>query len=108
MPMTGDYLRRAAAEFVGTFALIFIGAGSIAYARTLTDIALAHGLVIGVMVSAVGLISGGHFNPAVTCGFVVTRRMALPLAIVYWITQFTAAIAGAALLNWVLPSAAAK
>src|SRR6185436_18678702 len=105
MPMTGDYLRRAAAEFVGTFALIFVGAGSIAYARSLTDIGLAHGLVIAVMVSAVGLISGGHFNPAVTLGFVLTRRMALPLAVLYWITQFVAAIAGAALLKFVLPPA---
>jgi aquaporin Z len=106
MPMTGDYFRRASAEFVGTFALIFVGAGSIAYARTLTDIGLAHGLVIAVMVSAVGHISGGHFNPAVTLGFVLTRRMAMPLAIIYWITQAVAAIAGAALLNFVLPSAA--
>jgi aquaporin Z len=104
--MTGDYLRRAAAEFVGTFALIFVGAGSVAYARTLTDIALAHGLVIAVMVSSVGFISGGHFNPAVTLGFVVTRRISLPLALTYWITQFAAAAAGAALLKWVMPSGA--
>ena len=40
--LAGDYLRRGAAEFIGTFALIFIGAGSLAYARSLTDIALAH------------------------------------------------------------------
>ena len=63
------------AEAIGTFALIFIGAGAI-----ITDavtkghvgvlgIALAHGLAIAVMVSALGAISGGHFNPAVTCGF---------------------------------------
>src|SRR5690242_19496273 len=108
MPMSGDYLRRAAAEFIGTFALVFVGMGAIAYARTLTDIALAHGLVIAVMVSAVGMISGGHFNPAVTLGFVVTRRISLPLAIVYWVTQFVAAIAGAALLQWVLPDATSK
>ena len=71
-----DYLRRGAAEFVGTFALIFVGAGSIAFARTLTDVALAHGLVIAVFVSALGFISGGHFNPAVTLGFLITRRIA--------------------------------
>src|SRR3954453_4603640 len=107
MPMSGDYFRRAAAEFVGTFALIFIGAGSLAYARTLTDIGLAHGLVIAVMVSAVGHISGGHFNPAVTLGFVVTRGVSTPLAIVYWVKQFVAAITGAALLKFVLPTSAA-
>ncbi len=106
MPMTGDYFRRAAAEFVGVFALIFVGAGSLIYGD-LTNAALAHGLVIAVMVSAVGHISGGHFNPAITFGFVVTRRMSLPLAITYWVTQFTAAVAAAAMLKWVLPAQAA-
>ena len=100
-----DYLRRGAAEFIGTFALIFVGAGSIGFARTLTDIALAHGLVIAVMVSAVGFISGGHFNPAVTLGFVVTKRIAPMLAVVYWVVQFGAATVAALLLKWVLPNA---
>jgi len=103
-PVEGDYLRRGVAEFVGTFALILIGAGAIAFARTYTDIALAHGLVIAVMVSAVGYISGGHFNPAITLGFVVTRRMKLPLAGVYWVVQFGAATLAALLLKWVLPT----
>jgi aquaporin TIP len=97
-----DYepLRRGFAEFVGTFALIFIGAGSVGFARTLTDIALAHGLVIAVMVSAVGHISGGHFNPAVTLGFLITRRLAPSLALVYWSVQLLGATAGALLLRW--------
>jgi MIP family channel proteins len=102
--LTGDYVRRGAAEFIGTFALIFIGAGSIAYARSLTDIALAHGLVIAVFVSAVGFISGGHFNPAITLGFVITRRIATPLAVFYWIVQFSAAAIAALVLKLVLPS----
>ena len=55
-----DYFRRGAAEFVGTFALIFIAAGGAAFARTPTDLALANGLAIGVFVSATGFISGGH------------------------------------------------
>ncbi len=105
--MRGDYLQRAAAEFVGTFALVFVSAGSLAYARTLTDVGLAYGLVIVVMASAVGHISGGHFNPAVTLGFFVTRRIAAPLAVVYWVTQFLAATLGALLLWWVLPGNAA-
>jgi aquaporin Z len=100
-----DYLRRGAAEFVGTFALIFVGAGSVAFARTLTDVALAHGLVIAVFVSAFGFISGGHFNPAVTLGFLVTRRIAPALAVVYWVVQFGAAALAALLLKWVLPGA---
>jgi aquaporin Z len=100
-----DYLRRGAAEFIGTFALIFVGAGSVAFARTLTDIALAHGLVIAVFVSALGFISGGHFNPAVTLGFLVTKRIAPVLAVWYWIVQFGAAAIAALLLKWVLPKA---
>jgi aquaporin Z len=101
-----DYLRRGAAEFVGTFALLFIAAGGAAYARNPTDLALANGLVIAVMVSAVGFISGGHFNPAVTLGFLVTKRIAPLLAVFYWVVQFGAAALAVLLLKWVLPSAA--
>ena len=53
--LAGDYLRRCVAEFIGTFTLIFIGAGSVVFARTLTDIALANGLAIGVMICAIEL-----------------------------------------------------
>ncbi len=117
--MDHDPLRRGFAEFVGTFALIFIGAGSILTLTTvfapgisgpqdqgiyggltLVAIALAHGLVIAVMVSAVGHISGCHFNPAVTLGFLVTRRIAPTLAVVYWSVQFLGAAAAALLLRW--------
>jgi aquaporin Z len=105
--MAGDYVRRSIAEFIGTFALIFVGAGAVAFARTATDIALANGLVIAVMVSAMAMISGGFFNPAITLGFLVTRRIAPPLAVAYWIAQFGAAAIAAVLLNWVLPNATA-
>jgi MIP family channel proteins len=120
--MDFDPVRRGFAEFVGTFTLIFIGAGavlSIAKATgpalqsapaisvysglTLVGVALANGLAIGVMASAVGHISGGHFNPAVTLGFLITRRLAPSLAIVYWSMQFSAAAAAAALLRWFYP-----
>ena len=101
-----DYLRRGVAEFVGTFALIFVAAGGAAYARSPIDLAFANGLVIAVMVSAFGFISGGHFNPAVTLGFLVTRRIAPALAVLYWVVQFGGAILAALLLKWVLPSGA--
>src|SRR3954462_7007500 len=100
-----DYLRRGAAEFVGTFALLFIAAGGAAYARNPTDLALANGLVIAVMVSAVGHISGGHFNPAVTLGFLVTRRLAPMLGLTYWAAQFGAAALAALLLRAIYPQA---
>src|SRR5262245_58475940 len=121
--MDHDPLRRGFAEFVGTFTLIFIGAGSILTldkllepatngnaqalgvygSLTLVSVALAHGIAIGVMASAVGHISGGHFNPAVTLGFLVTRRIEPVLAVVYWIAQFVGAVVAAALLKWLLP-----
>jgi aquaporin Z len=103
-----DYLRRGVAEFVGTFALIFVGCTAIGYARTLTDIALAFGLVIAVFVSSLGFISGGHFNPAVTLGFLINRRIAPALAVFYWVVQFGAAVLAALLLKWVLPDATAN
>jgi aquaporin TIP len=106
----GDALRRAVAEFVGTFALIFVGAGSIMTAggpadeSPLLPAALAHGLVIAVFASAVGHISGAHFNPAVTFGFLLTRRMAPSLAVIYWVSQFSAAVVAALLLRWIYPA----
>ena len=101
-----DALRRGAAEFVGAFALVFVGAGAILAAGPTAEpgivgIALAYGLVVAVMVSAVGHISGGHFNPAITLGFLVTGRLAPLLALVYWIAQFAGAIGAAALLRWI-------
>jgi aquaporin TIP len=104
-----DPLRRGVAEFIGTFALVFIGCGAILAAGPLPEpglvgVAFAFGLPIAVMVSAVGHISGGHFNPAITLGFLVTGRLAPVLAGVYWIAQFVAAVAAAALLRWIFPN----
>jgi MIP family channel proteins len=99
-----DYIRRGVAEFVGTFALIFIAAGGVAYARTATDLALANGLVMAVMVSASATISGGFINPAVTLGLFVTRRISPLLAGWYWLMQFGGAALAALLLSWILPS----
>jgi len=98
-----DLVTKVVAEAVGTFALIFIGAGSIVVGADLTGVAFAHGLVIGVMVCAVGHISGGHFNPAVTFGFWITKRIPSMDAVAYWIGQFAAAILAALLLKAALP-----
>ena len=95
--------RRAVAEFVGAFTLIFIGGGAgIVSGNDIVAVALANGLAIGIMVTNVGHISGAHFNPAITLSFLATRRITLRLAIVYWISQLAGAVAAAALLRWLL------
>jgi len=92
--------RKAIAEFVGTFALIFIGAGAIISTggNDLLLIALAHGLTIGVMASALAHISGGQFNPAVTLGALVGRQISVRLALVYWLSQLLGASVAALML----------
>jgi aquaporin TIP len=105
-----DALRRGVAEFVGAFTLIFIGAGASVAANQVHDpsligVAIANGLAIGVMVSAVGHISGGHFNPAITFGFLVTRRIMPRLAVLYWIAQLAGAALAALLVQQLLPRA---
>jgi aquaporin Z len=66
-------------------------------------VAAAHGLILAIMVSALGHVSGGHFNPAVTFGFLITGRIAPLLAGAYWIAQFAGAALGAVLLKWIFP-----
>ncbi len=105
--------QKLVAEFIGTFALIFFGAGSICADQFLHStgqgglgllgIALAHGLAIGLMVTAIGHISGGHLNPAVTIGFWVTKRLSTFDAILYWIAQLAGAVAAAYLLRTIVP-----
>jgi len=108
--MVQDELRKAVAEFVGTYALIFAGAGAIvalgqvSSSADLLVVALAHGLAIGVMVSATGHISGGHLNPAVTFGALVGRQIDLRLAMVYWVSQLFGGLAAALTLVGIFPA----
>ena len=104
--MEFDPIRRSAAEFIGTFTLIFAGVGVIANGADLVGVALAHGLAIAVMVSAMGHISGGHFNPAITFGFLLTRRMAPALAGAYVAAQLAGAVVAALAARAVFPSTA--
>jgi MIP family channel proteins len=104
-----DAFRRAVAEFVGTFTLIFVGVGAILVSAAIQEqsilaVALAHGLAIAVMVSAVGHISGGHFNPAITFGFLVTGRMDPVLSAIYWVSQLAGAVGATLLLKWIFPN----
>jgi aquaporin Z len=103
--------QKLTAEFLGTFALIFFGAGAVCvdfYLRNsgglgLLAIALAHGLAIAIMVSALGHISGGHFNPAITIGFWVTKRLSTLDSLAYWGAQLLGATAAAFVLKLVIP-----
>ena len=99
------------AEFIGTFALVFFGAGAVCADRYLQSsggigllgIALASGLAMAIMVSALGHISGGHFNPAITIGFWVTKRIGTMEAFLYWAAQILGGVAAAFLLRAIIP-----
>jgi MIP family channel proteins len=105
-------LRSYWAEFVGTFALCFIGQGAVCVAAlsgieggsALLIIAIAHGLALATMISALGAASGGHFNPAVTFGFLVTGKQSVPSAIAYWVSQLLGAIVASFLLRGIIPA----
>jgi MIP family channel proteins len=101
------------AEFLGTFALCFIGQGAIVMQQaagtgSLLVVAVAHGLALATMISALGQWSGAHFNPAVTLGFVFTGRMSLTSAITYWVSQLSGAIVASFLLRSVVPGEAGE
>ncbi|HXW62294.1 MAG TPA: aquaporin [Candidatus Acidoferrales bacterium] len=93
------------AEFLGTFTIVLISTGSICADQYLAvtgkpnlgtlGIAVAAGMAVGGMVTAIGRISGGHFNPAVTIGLWVTRRLGSLATILYWAAQLLGAMAGA-------------
>jgi MIP family channel proteins len=101
--------QRALAEFVGTFALVFVAAGAVVILgpqggpAALLGIALAQGLVLAIFVSNLGHISGAHFNPAVTAGVWVAGKLENARAIVYVVAQVAGAAAGAGLLALAVP-----
>jgi MIP family channel proteins len=103
--------QKLAAEFLGTFALVFFGVGAVCVDRFLQTsggigllgVALASGLAMAIMVSALGHISGGHFNPAITIGFWVTKRIGTLDAFLYWAAQLLGGIAAAFLLRSIIP-----
>ena len=83
-------MRRAGAESVGTFVLVFGGVGTAVIAGEAVGelgVAFAFGLALLAMAYAIGPVSGCHINPAVTLGLLVARRIALPEAARYWAAQ---------------------
>jgi aquaporin Z len=105
MKDTSAYL----AEAIGTFYLCFAGIAAILSDATgsgagLVGIALAHGLALSIAVNVFGGISGAHVNPAVTCGMLVTGRIAAPKAIGYIVAQLVGATVAAAACRGIFPS----
>lgn len=104
-----DSLRHVVAEFVGTFALVFVGGAAIMAAQAtggasgLVGVALAHGIILAVLVSATMRISG-HLNPAVTIGFLAARRIEPVMAGLYVAAQLIGAIIAAYALKGLLPA----
>ncbi len=107
-------LRQVTAEFLATFALVFIGAGSVVVDTMtsgdvgLVGIALAHGVVLAVMITAVMPISGGHVNPAVTFAVWLARKIDARRAGLYILAQLAGAVAGAFLLKALFPVGAGE
>ncbi|HEX9579966.1 MAG TPA: aquaporin [Gemmatimonadales bacterium] len=101
--------RALTAEFLGAFGLVFIGAGAVVTEGAsggqlgLVGIALAHGVVLAVMVTATMRISGGHLNPAVTAAVWLSRRIGGRDAVLYVLTQLAAAVSAALLVKALFP-----
>lgn len=103
-------LRHFAAEFVGTFALVFIGGGAIMMAQMtnstagLVTVALAHGLILALMVSATMNVSGGQLNPALTLGLLSARRITASMAGIHILAQLAGAVIAAMVLKGTMPT----
>ena len=100
----GRLTRSLTAELIGTFALVFAGAGAVMVdektgALGHVGVAISFGLVIMVMIYALGHISGAHFNPAVTLGFALGRHFPWARLAAYWLAQVAGALLAAAILR---------
>src|SRR5262245_57171590 len=96
-PIAPPNLRLPLAEFIGTTVLMIIGPGSAIIASDKIGnygIAFAFGLALLGMAYTIGHVSGCHINPAVTLGFVVSRKISLSRAAYYWVAQIVGAALG--------------
>ncbi len=105
--------RKYAAEFLGTILLVFFGAGvatlvlgyqlyGSSLAAGIVAVSLAFGLIYAALVYVTGPISGGHVNPAVTLGALLSGRIGMIEAVGYWVAQLAGGLVGALILFWVM------
>lgn len=105
--------RKYAAEFLGTILLVFFGAGSAtlmlgyhmyggSLAAGILTVSLTFGLIYAALVYVAGPISGGHVNPAVTFGALLSGRIGIVDAVGYWVAQLAGGLVGALLLLWMM------
>jgi MIP family channel proteins len=102
-------IRPFIAEFIGTFFFVLIGAGAVivnqpAQMLGLLGVALAQGLTLAVLITALGPVSGGHFNPAVTVGLFIVNKVSRPTAIGYVIAQLLGGVLAGVLLRGIFPT----
>ena len=109
-----EVVRPLTAEFLGTFALVFVGAGAVVVdaskggALGVVGIGLAHAAILSVMVTATMTISGAHFNPAVTFAVWMASKIDLGRAAWYVGVQLAGAVAAALAVRWLGPSMAGE
>lgn len=103
-------VRPLTAEFIGTFGLVFAGTAVIISDSFpngkfgMIGIALAHGLILAAGITATMGISGGHLNPAVTLGFLATKRIEFNTALAYIVVQLAGGLAGAYASRFLVPN----
>lgn len=110
MRRSSNGVKKCAAEFIGTFALVFAGTGAVVVneishgAVTQVGIALTFGLIVLVMIYTLGDISGAHINPAVTIGFWLSRRLAGRDVLPYLASQGAGALAASRVMRLLFPA----
>jgi MIP family channel proteins len=110
--MDSRLIRESVAEFLGTFMLVFVGAGAVTLlgqqaTKVGADVvvaALAHGFILVAIIFTFGHISGAHVNPAVTLGLLVGGKVSMVKAIAYWVAQIVGGIVAALVLRYIFPS----
>src|SRR5437588_9871288 len=111
--MSSLMLKRCAAEFMGTFALVFFGCGTRAFVGDVQNFAgilavhIAFGFTVAAMICTLSHISSAQFNPAITLGFAISRRFPWRYVLPYWIAEFLGALLASTTHFIILPEKAA-